>query len=73
MITKPTLKTKITAVADFEIVNDLYDVKPKQIKIGDKLMPRDMRINTATNTFYLIDGYGNRWTKDIDLANIKLA
>jgi hypothetical protein len=31
-----------------------------------------MRINTATNTFFYIDYYGNRATKDIDFANIKL-
>jgi prephenate dehydratase len=72
MITKPTLKTKITAIAKFEIANALYDVKPREINIGDKLEARNMRINTATNTFFYIDYYGNRATKDIDFANIKL-
>ena len=72
MITKPTLKTKITAIAKFEIVNALYDIKPREINVGDKLEARNMRINTATNTFFYIDCYGNRATKDIDFANIKL-
>lgn len=72
MITKPTLKTKITAIAKFEIVDALYDVKPREINVGDKLEPRNMRINTAKNTFFYLDYYGNRATKDIDFANIKL-
>jgi len=53
-------------------VNALYDIKPREINVGDKLEPRNMRINTATNTFFYLDYYGNRATKDIDFANIKL-